>query len=176
MSVLVDVDDVILDLVPTWVKFYNEEFNDVLTKNNIKDWNIVEFIKPEASERMFEYVGEGKIFLEAPVIENSLYGVNVLKEAGQRVIYVTAGDPHNFKERRLIQEGFLENVSDYIVARDKSVVMGTYMIDDNYKNVVHAMGKAWLFNAPWNKKFEYRHRVRNWLDIINKIKSGEFFE
>ena len=36
--VVCDVDDVVLNLVPNWLKYYNQDFDDNLTKDEIIEW------------------------------------------------------------------------------------------------------------------------------------------
>jgi len=40
MIIAVDVDDVIIDLVPMWLHFYNNDYKDNLSKNDITDWQV----------------------------------------------------------------------------------------------------------------------------------------
>ena len=56
-TIILDVDDVVLNLVPNWLKLYNRDFNDNLTKEQITEWNITKFIKPEAKYSIYQYEG-----------------------------------------------------------------------------------------------------------------------
>lgn len=168
--IAVDVDDVCLDLMPNWIKKYNFEYDDSLTKDDILDWNISKFVKEEAKERIYSYVKDDEIFLSASPIKNSLETILWLKEK-HRIVYVTANDPLNCKFKWLLDNGFIESVDDLVVAYDKNLIKSSILIDDKYGNVVNRTG-GWLFNQPWNKQYNFKNRVDNWLDIKEKIQKG----
>ena len=56
MIILVDVDGVVANLADEWIKRYNADWDDNLTKEKIKTWGIVEHIKPECGNRIYEYI------------------------------------------------------------------------------------------------------------------------
>ena len=170
-----DVDDVLIDLVGTWMKYYNRDFNDNVTKFDIKEWNIAKAVKPEAKEAIYDYIHDGKIFTQSPLIKGATEGVRLIKEAGYRVVYVTAGDSKNAKEERLKKEGFLTDDRDFVAAKDKTLIRGDYMLDDSMDNIKSFKGKGWLMTRPWNKAYNYPFRVKNWEEAIEKIENGELF-
>ena len=53
MIVAVDIDDVIISLVPTWLHLYNKDYKDNLSKNDITDWQIDKFVKPECGINIY---------------------------------------------------------------------------------------------------------------------------
>ena len=55
MIVAVDIDDVIISLVPTWLHLYNKDYKDNLSKNDITDWQIDKFVKPECGINIYNY-------------------------------------------------------------------------------------------------------------------------
>ena len=170
-----DVDDLVLNLVPNWLRCYNRDFNDNLTKNEITEWDISKFVKPSAKKSIYGYVDNKEIYETAKPVKNALMGVNLIKEYGYRVIYVTANNPFNVKFNWLLKNKFLDNHKDFVSAYDKSLIYANYLIDDKYENIINFKGIGILFNRPWNEYSLYHNRVENWSDIINKIEEGVMF-
>jgi 5'(3')-deoxyribonucleotidase len=56
----VDQDWVLAKLTEKWVDYYNTIFNDNLDIKNIKTWNIIDFIKPEARDFMLNILNNKK--------------------------------------------------------------------------------------------------------------------
>jgi len=173
--VSIDVDDVCLSLVDNWIKYYNKDFSDNLTVDKITEWDISKFIKPSAKKTIYQYVEKEDVYKTAEPVANALEGVNLIKECGYRVIYVTANNPYNSKFNWLLKNEFLDNYKDFVSAYDKSLILADYLIDDKYENVIDFKGIGILFNRPWNEYSLYHNRVENWDDIINKIEEGVMF-
>ena len=55
-TILCDVDEVINNLVEKILVEYNKQYNDSLTLNDITDWEVKKFIKPECENIFTEYV------------------------------------------------------------------------------------------------------------------------
>jgi 5'(3')-deoxyribonucleotidase len=168
-TVAVDVDDVVLDLMNTWLSVYNLEFGDDLEREHIRDWDVSKFVKKEAKEAIYDYVADEDVFLASAPIVGALEGIQTLKKNGIRVIYVTANNPKNCKETWLKDHGFLEDVKDFVHAHDKSLINAEFLVDDNFNNCNTYKQCAILFNAPWNASFHYPFRVNNWDEIVNMI-------
>lgn len=175
LIIALDVDDVVLDLVPNWVRIYNRDFNNSVRVEDINNWDIGQIVRPEDREAMYSYADGIEIFDTAPPVVDALEGVNLIKSLGHRVIYVTANNPFGCKLPWLIKHKFLEGIDDLVSAHDKSLVLADYLIDDKYENVIAFKGKSYLFNQPWNKEYAYYSRVLNWRNIISKIKERNMF-
>ena len=169
----IDCDDVILDLMPNWLSKYNKQFNDILVKDQINDWNVGNFVLSEAKKIFYQYIEEPDVFWTAKPIEGALEGVLALRNMGFRIVIVSAGNPFSNKQQWLKYHGFIENDKDFIQAYDKSLIKIDYLIDDKYDNVRDTFGYGILFSQPWNKKYDYDPRVSNWEEVITVIKKKE---
>jgi 5'(3')-deoxyribonucleotidase len=170
MIIGIDIDDVVLDLMPTWLKFYCRDFSDCLTKNMITNWDITKFIKPEAKEKIYEYIENKEVFLESKPINSALQCIDYLKSLGHRIIYITANNPLEAKRHWLKQYGFLQDDNDFVQASDKGLILADVLLDDNHTNCSRFKGIAYLLSAPWNEEFvDYPHRVNSWDEFMKEI-------
>jgi 5'(3')-deoxyribonucleotidase len=165
-----DIDDVVLNLMNSWLKIYNKEFNDNLKPENITDWDISSFVKPEAKQRIYEYIENKDVFNNAIPIEGALDGISKLKEWGFRIVYVTANNPFNVKQDWLKRNRFLTENIDFVQAYDKSLIHANYLLDDKFQNCQDfKYGQSWLFSQPWNHKYYFGNRINKWSEFINMI-------
>ena len=173
--IAVDVDDVSLSLVDSFLSTYNRKFKDHVKKESITDWNIDQFLKPEANGFSKECFLKSPIFRKAKPVEGALEAVEWMRSQNSRIIYVTASNPQNVKFEWLLKNGFLKDEKDFVVAYDKSLILADYLIDDKFENVDGFRGTGILFNRPWNMKYKYHTRIQNWnqfLKIMRKTRGG----
>lgn len=169
ITIAIDVDDTVSELVTNWLRIYNKDFNDNLTKEDITDWNISQFVKPEAKNIIYSYVHKPRVFRTAKPIKNALEIINKLREKAQRIIYVTANDGAGAKVPWLLKYGFMHTSEDFVVAYDKSLIRADILIDDKPENVMSFQGWGVLMTQPWNQSVDYEGRVIDWKDLEAKI-------
>jgi len=62
MYALIDIDGVIADLHTVWLNIYNTEWNDILTPDQITNWNTSQFVKPECGIKIYEIIERPEIY------------------------------------------------------------------------------------------------------------------
>lgn len=172
--VLIDIDDTIGDLVSVWINRYNRKYNDNLIKENITDWNIANFVKPECGEKIYDFIKTPSIYKRVNPIPLSKEGVSELRQYFD--IIFTTSTPHpiqGIKYLWLKEHEFWNEKDHYVETSSKFLIKGSLIIDDNWENILKFSGFGLLFDQPWNKKFKHPNRIHGWeeiLDNINKFK------
>lgn len=175
--VLVDVDGVIADLMPEWLRFYNAEWSDKLRPEDITGWDVIQFVKDECGAGIYGYLGRPDLYDNVKPIDGALSSIHWLRQRGYDVRFVTSGVYESKimwlgKQGLLLDEYHLSS-RDVIVAHDKSVIKGDILIDDNIVNCNDFSGKAILFAQPWNTAPLTGHfRADNWPDVIQYLARG----
>ena len=170
----VDVDDVVLDLVPMWLYVYNTIYNDSVNPKDIKTWDIVNYTKLANKPDKFYSLLNESLYRRLFLVEGASEAISELRGLG-RVIFVTSnfGDVGRPKFEALNRLGIPVNKSDFIETGDKSVIRGDYLIDDNFGNATNFKGVGLLFNRPWNQDYEYHLRFGSWDKILKFIRFAE---
>lgn len=175
----VDQDWVLAKLTEKWVDYYNTIFNDNLDIKNIKTWNIIDFIKPEARDFMLNILNIHKFYRNLNVTTDSQRVLEKLKNEGHEIFIVT--DPYtrmSFKSKYdWLQENFpFIDKRNYIFTGNKSSIGIDFLIDDGLHNCKSFQGIPLLYTAPYNEEDDSFVRVKNWQDIehlfdtkLNKI-------
>lgn len=170
--ICVDVDDVCAELVSHWLSLYNEEYDDNLSPEDILDWQVSSFVKPECGKDIFKYIRNENIYDGISPVRGALKYTKLLDKKGYRLIYVTFRGGFSLSGRKyewLNRNGFKVDEKDYIETNDKSLIHADYMIDDNWENVTAFRGHGVLYTRPWNKKYNSVYRVNTWKEFYNHI-------
>jgi 5'(3')-deoxyribonucleotidase len=170
MIIAIDVDDTVANLSDAWLGRYNYDFEDNLTKNDITKWSVHKFVKPECGERIYDYLKDPTLYNFVEPIPHSLEAVNLLKRVA-RIIFVTAPtlEVMGRKYYWLKEHGYIDSLDDYIETKEKYLINYDYIIDDRWDNV-KGSNDNWLYNAPWNKKYNYPQRIKSWKKFIDEKK------
>lgn len=169
---LIDLDDTLSDLVSKWLSVYNEEFNDNLCKEDIKSWEIVSYVKPEAVEKFFKYLQEPTFFESVDV---KPYAQEVTERLVKRyeLFVVTAYCPEACLAKcKWLRNNFPHIPEQNIVfCRDKGIIKADFMIDDGIHNIedfkkTNPHGLPIVFDAPWNRYVGGKYiRAKDWIEV-----------
>lgn len=184
MIILVDVDDVTADLVPSWLDEYNKQYDDNLKVEDITVWDIASLVKTEAKDKFFDIINNHRFYYNVQPVPGAYEGIIALRQMGHRVIFATsamvghAGD----KLRWLQHNRFLDtnkfNDPDYMEITDKTLIKADLIIDDRVGNVmgfVNAGKCAIVFTKPWNLDLasddECVFRANDWQEVVRLVKT-----
>lgn len=169
----IDVDSTVAWLGKAWLGRYNKDYNDNLTDENILSWDTHLYVKPECGKKIYQYLEDPTLYDEVEVIPYALEAINEMKKSS-RIIYVTnstvgaSGAKYNW----LVKHGFLTTQDDYVECKDKSLILATVLIDDNIENLKKFEQFSYqtgiLYTQPWNKTFDWHHRIKDWKDFLRE--------
>ena len=180
MIILCDLDSVVIDLMPAWLALYNADYHDNLKPSDITGWNTHLFVKDECGKKVYEYLSDPHLYENCLPVSWSLWGVSQLRDAGHRVVFLTAANSSSMGQKLewLYEWGYLPkksagDTSDFIAAKDKSLIRGDIMIDDGLHNLDAWAGNGpyhaskILFDQPWNKHDTQYKRAIDWKEVVS---------
>lgn len=174
--IFVDVDAVVIDIHSAWLSLYNQDYDDSLSVDQITDWDMTKFVKPECGKDIYKYLPMESLYDTALAVDGAISSIHWLRQHDYDVRFLTSGvQPAKImwlgNRGLLISEHFLFS-PDVIVAHDKSIVKGDILIDDNLKNCENFQGKSILFAQPWNNVVSPFFRADGWPDVIQYLARG----
>lgn len=150
----VDLDDVCWEFVAPLLKKYNLMYDDNVEYEDITDWDIHKFLKPECKNIFRELATEG--FFEELFIPVSTVGwLSALNEIAN-IKFVTAASSYTIPWRHDLLKRELDFFEDDMLVKltDKKLISYDYFVDDNPDNckAVEFFDMALTFQIarPWN--------------------------
>lgn len=145
----IDLDDTCWEFVKPLLNKYNLWYEDNVCYEDITDWDIHQFLKPEC-KNVFELCTPG--FFEGLHIpqENKewLETLSVIAD----VRFVTAGYSPTIPLRAELLKRELPFFKDYMLVKlaEKDLFKCNYLIDDNEQHCIDTDATAYQIARPWN--------------------------
>lgn len=157
--VAIDLDDTVWDFVGELLKRYNQKYNDNLTKEDITDWNIHKFLKPECTNIFKEFATED--FFDSLVIRRDIADALAIVDCYYDLYFVTACDAETIPWRaKALKKNLYWFKDDQLVKlKNKSLFVCDYLVDDNVENYLQAYSNSFLVKQPWNKHIQNSHDI-----------------
>lgn len=162
MKVAVDFDGVLVDMFgEAWLPRYNAAYNDVLTREQVTNWDWEVHTKPECGKKGIYALRSPDMYANLTPISGAVEGVRKLAEAGHDLFVVTY-DSEGFREAKvaLLERHFDGLFNHVYVTRDKSQVPMDVLIDDYHLNCVRVKCPSLMFDYPFNRHRRLPERVR----------------
>lgn len=163
--IALDMDEVIADVVPKFLDYYERDFGERPDKSVW--WGKKIYQLPSAAH-IRNYLHEPGFFAELPVMEGSQEVVRWLTQHYD-VFAVTAAT--EFRNSLIDKFDWLDRHFPFIgwqrlvLCGDKSIISADYMIDDHAFNLEQFEGKRVLFTASHNLDDTRFTRVNNWVEL-----------
>ena len=173
--IAVDLDGVLNNLNEVWLNRYNKDYNDNLTLNDWKSWDISKLVKPECGYKFLGYLREPGFFSS-----KSLSPIPFAQEVTQRLLryydikVVTAYIPEACYDKcEFINTYYPWIGSDNVVfCNDKSIINAEWLIDDGPHNHDTFRGRGIVFDYEYSKNTHPElYHVTSWIQT-DKILLG----
>lgn len=165
LRIALDMDEVIADVVPKFLDFFERDFGHRPRKEEW--WGRKIYQLPNAAH-LRSYLNEPGFFADLPVMPHSVEGVKWLCQYFEVFVVTAAMEfPNSLRDKLLWLERHFPFIGwrHVVMCGDKSIVCADYMIDDHVVNLQHFQGKGLLFTASHNIGENGFTRVNDWLEV-----------
>lgn len=178
VKLLIDVDDVLIDTLGSWVDTLNFRHNLSVKMSDIGTWDVAPFFQTLKPEEVYSPLYEPDFWRYVKPKPGAVEYISRLVSEGYIIKLVTATDFRiaGFKFENAIYPHFkIITPRDIIISFDKGDVKGDLIVDDCFRNVVAVDSHCdrLLFDAPHNSSINECAfgitRVRNWEEIYTYI-------
>lgn len=176
LTVLVDLDGIINDLLQAWVDYLNKRYDTAVKKDDITEWNIDVFFPQIPRAQVYAPLSEDEFWKNVKPIDDAAKYLQMLKDDGHRVLIVTTSDYKTLRSKMdnvLFRYFPMFTWDDVIITAHKQLVNGDVLVDDGVHNLVGGSYEKLLMDAPHNRKFNAEAngitRVMNWGEAYTKI-------
>lgn len=180
MRVAIDVDDVVLELMDSWLEVYNEKTGTAFSKDQMLNWDLTKNGLDTTAYDILSQHAE-KIYSRVYPIEGAQQAVRLIHNSGYEVVYITAAVAKTLdaKVDALERFGFLRKgrtIDDrLIVTGRKNLIDADILIDDKPENIIRwpYPRKGILFTQPWNDRVtllpERAVRCSGWTEVLEHL-------
>lgn len=175
MTILVDLDDVLMSLMPYWCKWLNKYSKYKVKEKDIKQWDITSHYPDLTKDQIYAPLFNKEFWKTTRPIKSSIKYVNQLIKDGHEVYICTATHYASLKDK--LENGLLRyfncfNYKNIITNYNKHLMKADILIDDYPENLKDFEGIRILFNKSYNKNSHESYfdvRCDSWKEIYNYI-------
>lgn len=176
MTILVDCDDVIFNLLPNWVNYLNKKYDLFVDPTEIKNWDLSLAFPTLSNEQICEPLSLESFWDNVKPIPGAIESLEYLHSKGHTIYIVTAthyGTIYNKMTKMILK--YMPEWFDYknlIIAYNKGMIIGDVLIDDYVNNLSSFRGKRILLNKSYNNNVSTDIIVVNdWDSIVDVLDS-----
>ena len=176
MTILVDMDDTIEQLLQEWVRRANEKYDRNVTLDEITDWNVAAPYAGVTKKEIYGVTYEPGFWSSIEPMPGAAEALKHFMDEGHQVYIVTATEIEHVEEK---MKGLLFRYFPFlsweqvIITCRKQLIRGDVLIDDGVHNLEGGKYKKILFTAPHNRAYDAEAngmiRVRTWDEVVRII-------
>lgn len=162
MRILIDLDGVVADLHEKWLRVYNEEWDDSLTKADITSYDMHEVVKPACDTRIYEIITRLGFYDDLEPIPGAVEAVRLLAERHEVLVCSAPAGADSARAKLEWCERVLGmSRKSVVLTHRKELINADVLIDDDPSNLLafHPSGRV-AVGYPYNQFI--RHRVDFW--------------
>ena len=180
LTIMIDIDGVLNTLDTTVIDIYNEDSGDSLSPQDITEYHIEKFVKPEYAENFYKYFLDKRVWQRIGVVDGCQDAIKKLWDERYNIIFVTKTECENLvKKRNWLNRTFpfigANNMRKILFsAPNKQLIRADVAIDDALFNLTgDRTYYSICFDKPYNQTDEPTPcftRAFNWSEVYDKIK------
>ena len=178
MIIGIDCDSVLNNLTESVLRVYNADYNDNLTVDDITEYRMENFVKPECKENFYKIFCDKRVWKGIEVVEGCVEVIKKWHEKGHTIYIVTATEPANMtKKASWLQRvfPFLNIRKSLICIHKKQLLSGNIdiLIDDCLDNLKGGDYARFVYDQPWNRNVDDKEydliRCKDWSEVDNEL-------
>lgn len=179
ITLLVDMDDTIENLLPAWAEWLNKKHGTSVKADDITGWDVQEFFPSLTKDEVYAPLYEDEFWGTVQPKEDAVNCLTRLNELGFK-LYICTNSNYQTIRRKLeyIIDRYFPFISwwNVITIRHKQLLNADILVDDGVHNLIGGSYKKILMTASHNKDFGASSndmiRVNDWykaFDVIMEI-------
>ena len=176
MTILVDLDDTIEQLLKALVARANERFGRNAAVDDVTDWSIICAFPGIAKQQILDFMREPDFWDTVEPVPGAAEGLKHFMDEGHEVYIVTATEYEHVAEKMkgvLFRWFPFISWNQVIITSRKQMIRGDVLIDDGVHNLEGGSYIKILVTAPYNRDYDAEAngmiRVNSWDEIVRAI-------
>lgn len=176
MTILIDMDDTIEQLVPAWVNYLNAHYGTDTRPEDVRSWNMNLSFPTLTEEQIFSALHDDCLWDDVIPMPGAVEALRQLSDDGHELMIVTATTYQTLRakmDKVLFRYFPFISWNQVIITSRKQLVRGDIMIDDGPHNLAGGEYHKILFQAGHNLDFDEASigavRVRSWAEAYAQV-------
>ena len=175
MLIVLDMDDILTQTNQQWLDWYNRDYGDDRTLEDIKGWNTHYWVRPDCGQEIYKYLNSTGFYRTMKPVDWAIGGVRELFDKGHDVVIATASPINSYtaveEKKEWIREYLPEfDLKNFMVCHRKDLLRGQVIFDDGAHNCQDFRGISVCLNRPWNRGEDCSDlRVDGWLGFMEQV-------
>ena len=176
MTILVDMDDVLEQLVAGWIELLNERYGTTTTYEDVTSWNVAEAFPTLTEDQVYSVELEDVLWDHVKPMPGADEALRRMMADGHEIYVVTATKYETLRKK---MEAVLFPNFPYIdwrhviVTHNKAMIRGDVLIDDGPHNFEGVTCRKLLFDRGHNQGFDESSvgalRVHSWEEAYREV-------
>jgi 5'-nucleotidase len=157
ITILVDMDDTIENLLDSWIACLNERHSLTVQLSDITDWDMTKFFPQITEHELYEPLFEPEFWDTVKPRKDAIEYLGRLQDEGCNIYIVTSSHYKTIeaKMERVLFKHFPFIKWNHVITADfKQMIKGDVMIDDAQHNLIGGEYERILMDAPHNQNFK----------------------
>lgn len=172
MTILVDLDHVLVNTGDAWVEVLNERHGTTVKYDDITEWDVSKFFPTLSHDEVYEPLVSGEVWSRVSPVRGARETLEKIIADGHEVYIATASSLETIgkKWNEVIQKYYPMIPYDHvIVAHRKQMIVADVLIDDAPFNLNGGKYFSILFDAPHNRDDREHTRAHDWDEVYRVI-------
>ena len=176
LTILIDMDDTLEDLLGAWVSYLNTQYGTNVDKEDIRQWDISVAFPSLSKTQVYEPILLDDFWKTVQPKDGAVEVVQKLISDGHRIYVVTASAYETLRTKMedvLFRYFSFLSWGDVIITSCKQMIKGDILIDDGVHNLLGGEYTGVLMDAPHNADFHNEDvgivRVHSWDEIYKVV-------
>lgn len=177
LTILIDMDDTLEDLLGAWVSYLNSQYGTNVHKEDVRQWDISVAFPSLSKTQAYEPILLDDFWKTVKLKDGAVEIVQKLIDDGHRIYVVTASAYETLRTKMedvLFRYFPFLSWGDVIIASCKQMIKGDILIDDGVHNLLGGEYTGVLMDSPHNADFHNEDvgivRVHSWGEIYKVVK------
>ena len=156
-TILVDMDDTIECLVQAWVEYVNEKYGTDTKSEDVLEWDISVAFPTLSREQVYDVLLEDELYKRIRPMDDAALYLKKLQDEGNEIYIVTNSVYQTIRPKMdevLFRYFPFIGWDNVILAKNKKMIKGDFLVDDGIHNLLEGDYKKILFTAPHNRSFD----------------------
>ena len=176
LTILVDMDDTIEQLLKAWIRGVNDKYNRQVVYDDVTSWDVSAAYPGLTWEQVYEIPMQPGFWKTVEPIPGAAEALKRLMDAGHEIYIVTA-TPHESVPEKMNDLLFryfpFLSWDQVIITGRKQMIRGDVLIDDGIHNLEGGNYVKILMTAPHNRGYDAEEngmiRVHTWAEVESVI-------